>query len=278
MNGPETVTATVYFAPACTIVAESGWWWNSAEGGRGFFIDSNGARLYFVMMGYDVSGHATWYAALASQTATTCTYAGTFATFGGGQTLTGTFQAPTSATNVGNFSLTFTDATHASVQLPGENLTLQRFVYAGNGNPTQPEGAATSLTGIYWNPAEPGRGFAIEIQNGVLYIGGYMYDASGLPVWYVAGPTAPSSPGQAALPRQRCCTGIIISQPPFDSPFVGDWAQFSNGQVLGGPHRAPVVFSGDVGAMALTFQAGQFPNAVLGLPNGNSTKIQRFAY
>jgi hypothetical protein len=278
MSGPASVTATIGFTPACLIAGESGWWWNSAESGRGIFIDNNGARLYFVMMGYDVSGHATWYAALASQTSSACTYAGTFASFGGGQTLTGAFQAPTSVTNLGNFSLTFTDATHAKVQLPGENLTIQRFIYAGNGSATQAEGTPTALTGIYWNPAEPGRGFAIEIQNGVLYMGGYMYDASGLPVWYIVPPTTPAVPLQAAQPRQRCCVGIIISQPPFDGPFLGDWVQFAHGQVLGGPYRAPVVFSGDVGAMSLTFQAGQFPNAVLGLPNGGSTNIQRFAY
>jgi hypothetical protein len=280
MNGPQTATATIGLTPVCMISGQGGWWWNSAEGGRGYFIDNNNAgRLYFVMMGYDVSGHATWYAALASQAASTCTYTGTLASFGGGQTLTGAFQAPTSATNIGNFSLTFTDATHANVQLPGETLALQRFMYTAAGSSTFPASIAAQLTGIYWNPEEPGRGFAIEIQNGVLYIGGYMYDASGLPVWYVVAPTAPYSPLQASQPRQRCCTGIILGPPPpFDSPFLGDWAQFSNGQVLGGPYRAPVVFSGDVGAMSLMFQGGQTPNAVLGLPNGNSTILQRFTY
>jgi hypothetical protein len=276
MNAPQTVTATIGSMPVCTIAGQSGWWWNFAEGGRGFFIDNNGARIYFVMMGYDVSGHATWYAALASQTASTCTYKGTLATFGGGQTLTGAFQALTTVTNVGNFSLTFTDATHANVQLPGETLTIQRFIYAGNGNLTQLAAAASGLTGIYWNPEEPGRGYAIEIQAGILYMGAYMYDASGLPVWYVVGPTTPLSSSQASQPRQRCCTGIIVSQ-PIES-FVGNWAQFSNGQVLGGPYRAPVVFSGDVGAMGITFESGQYPNAVLGLPNGGQTIIQRFTY
>ena len=38
-------------------------------------------------------------------------------------------------------------------------------------------------TGWYWNPAENGRGFAIERQGDVLFLAGFMYEVSGAQVW-----------------------------------------------------------------------------------------------
>ena len=35
---------------------------------------------------------------------------------------------------------------------------------------------ATPQTGWWWNPAESGRGFFVESENGVTFIGAYLYD------------------------------------------------------------------------------------------------------
>lgn len=40
--------------------------------------------------------------------------------------------------------------------------------------------------GLWWNAAEPGRGFNIEVQNSFLYFAGYLYNADGTAQWYVA--------------------------------------------------------------------------------------------
>ena len=46
--------------------------------------------------------------------------------------------------------------------------------------------AFTPESGQYWNPEEPGSGFAIEIQDNYLFITFYVYDEDGFPVWYTS--------------------------------------------------------------------------------------------
>jgi len=41
--------------------------------------------------------------------------------------------------------------------------------------------------GWWWNPNESGRGFFVESQNGVTFVGAYFYDADGHAKWLVAG-------------------------------------------------------------------------------------------
>jgi hypothetical protein len=41
-------------------------------------------------------------------------------------------------------------------------------------------------TGQWWDPAESGRGFNVEIQNGVMTLTVYTYDAAGNAQWYLA--------------------------------------------------------------------------------------------
>jgi hypothetical protein len=44
--------------------------------------------------------------------------------------------------------------------------------------------AATPENGWWWNPDEPGRGFNIETQNGIVFIATFVYDDAGNPIWY----------------------------------------------------------------------------------------------
>src|SRR6185503_20533737 len=39
---------------------QTGWWWNTTEGGRGFSIEVAGNHLVLASYLYDVSGRATW--------------------------------------------------------------------------------------------------------------------------------------------------------------------------------------------------------------------------
>jgi hypothetical protein len=283
LDQPTSVFAV--FTPACAANGENGWWFSSVEPGRGFFIDNITSELYFVLMGYDAAGNATWYAGTAAAAATGCTYSGALYSFAGGQTLTGAFQAPTSAVTVGSFSLTYIDATHADLELPGKSLSIQRFVYASNGDTAHPQGPANPVTGIYWNYLEPGRGFAIEVQNDELYIGSYMYGANGDPVWYVSGPLQEVSiPFRESPPRERCCVGIIITPPTppppqFQTSFVGKWVQYGNGQSLGGSYRTPSEINYNVGTLSLGFGLTDTPNlAYLILPDGRELVQDHFLY
>lgn len=50
-------------------------------------------------------------------------------------------------------------------------------------------GAFQPRTGHWWNPNESGRGFNIDIQNGVMVLAVYTYDMAGNAQWYLASGT-----------------------------------------------------------------------------------------
>ncbi|HEY8622271.1 MAG TPA: hypothetical protein VIM74_00270 [Casimicrobiaceae bacterium] len=70
-------------------------------------------------------------------------------------------------------------------------------------------------SGWYFNPAESGRGFNIEIQGNTLFMAGFIYDAAGNPIWVVSG-------------------GPMAS----DHTYSGAAFQTANGQPLGGSYHA----------------------------------------
>lgn len=83
--------------------------------------------------------------------------------------------------------------------------------------------------GWWWNPAEPGRGFSIEVSGNRLFFAAYMYDSSGRSTWYV-------SSGRTSL----------------DGSLFGEaMSEYANGQTLSGPYRAPTATG--VGSLALAF-------------------------
>lgn len=46
--------------------------------------------------------------------------------------------------------------------------------------------AITPATGAWYNPAESGRGFIIEVQNSTLSMASYVYDSKGNQIWYTS--------------------------------------------------------------------------------------------
>lgn len=76
--------------------------------------------------------------------------------------------------------------------------------------------------GWYWNPAESGRGFNIEIQDNALFMSAFVYRPDGTAAWYVGG-------------------GPMSS----DRAWSGDLYETANGQCIGCSHRAPdLILSG----------------------------------
>src|ERR1700734_524864 len=177
--------ANAQFTPA------SGYWWNSSQSGRGFVIEIQGNQMFMAGFLYAASGEATWVASVGPMTSAT-EYSGSLVTYSGGQTLAGAYQVPSLSPSLGTLSLSFTDASHANLTWPGGTLAIERFDFGPGGSATaQPAGSAQ--TGWWWNPAESGRGFAIEVQGNQMYLAGYMYDSAGNPTWYVASGAMSSS-------------------------------------------------------------------------------------
>lgn len=241
-----------YLSSAAAITPQTGWWWNPSESGRGFSIEVNGNNLF--MAGYLYAadtGQAIWFVSGGSMSSSS-TYQGTMTAYGYGQTLTGAYVAPVPTVNIGTISLSFTDTAHGTLTWPGGTIPIERFNIVANGVNAarasfQPE------TGWWWNPGESGRGFALEIQNGVMFMAGYMYDTAGNPLWY-------SSANQ------------MSSQ----NLYQGNWVQYANGQTLMGAYRPPVVANSNAGSLQIQFQSTT--TGILTLPDGRAIPISRFRF
>jgi DNA-binding beta-propeller fold protein YncE len=254
MNSAHTVTANFVLGTSATapsVVPQTGYWYNPAESGRGFTIEYNGTKLFMAAFLYDPSGRSTWYG--AGPTAMTgSNFSAPLTAYSGGQTLTGTYQAPTPGTSPGNISITFTDARNGMLTWPGGMIPITRFQFVPNGLSSPPT-ATQPQTGWWFNPNESGRGYAIEVQDNSAFIAAYMYDDFGNPVWYDSGPAALTN----------------------NNTYQGNWTSITGGQTLTGTYQAP---TGVTNAGNLTIQFASPTAGTLTLPNGNQIPIQRFGF
>lgn len=102
-------------------------------------------------------------------------------------------------------------------------------------------------SGWYWNPAESGRGFNVEVQDNKLFVSGFVYDASGNPQWFVSG-------------------GVMSS----DREYSGTAYATAGGQCLGCAYRAPTNVA--FGTLTLSFANEQTATLTL---NGSAVALQR---
>jgi hypothetical protein len=199
-----------------------GWWWNPAENGRGFFIEMKGNQLFMAGYFYADDGRGMW-AVSGGPITDTSHYSGRLLTVSGGQTLTGTYHAPTSSTDLGPITLTFTDDTHGTMTWPGGSVQIERQVFGGTAQPSfQP-------SGWWWNANESGRGYSVEVQGDTMFFVAFMYDGAGNPVWYI-------STGKMSSPTH----------------FAGLLQTISGGQTLTGAYKPPTT-STNVGAVTIDF-------------------------
>jgi hypothetical protein len=232
-----------------TIAPVSGYWWNPSQTGNGFVIEIQNNQLFMAGFLYANSGEATWVATLGPMSSSS-SYAGTLFTDSGGQTLTGAYQGPPqSTTTLGPISITFITDTKATIVWPGGTENIQRFDIIPGGS-TATQASTNPQTGWWFNANESGRGFGIEVQNGNIWIAGYMYDASGNPTWYLA-------------------TGTLL-----DGAYTGQWTQYQGGLTLNGGYKTPTVANAAVGPITAQFSS---PSAgTLTLPNGKQIPLTRF--
>jgi hypothetical protein len=188
---------------------QTGWWWNPGESGRGFFVESRDGITFIGAYLYDNDGHATWYVAGGTND-DSYSYTGPLYNMSGGQTLFGSYVAAAGPNHVGTIAVHFSDDTHGTVTWPGGTVAIEREPFGTGAAPFQP------AEGWWWNPAESGSGYSMEVQGSNLFAVAFMYDDAGRAVWYfTAGPMA--SP----------------------TTYHGDVLQFAGGQTMGGPYRPP---------------------------------------
>jgi hypothetical protein len=233
---------------------QTGWWWNPAEGGRGYSIEVAGNHIFFASYLYDVSGRATWLVASGNTQMDGSVFTGNLEAYAGGQTLGGAYKAPSGPTKPGEITLAFNDATTGTMIWPGGAVAIERFSIVPNGvNLAAQQGQPES--GWWWNPSESGRGFFLEWQGGELFMAGYMYDDQGSPIWYLGTNTSPSTNLQA---------------------FSSSWWQFANGATLTGPYKPAQRVNDNVAPVTITFSGSE--NAIMTLPGGRTTALRRFRF
>jgi hypothetical protein len=109
---------------------QAGWWYAPSEGGRGYAIEVQGDVMYLAAYMYDSQGNPVWYLSTGPMTSTLL-YQGQLQQYGGGQTLTGTYQAPSVVNaTVGTVTLQFSSPTTATLTLPdGEQVQITRYPF-----------------------------------------------------------------------------------------------------------------------------------------------------
>lgn len=232
------------------ITPQTGWWWNPSQNGRGFMIEKRGGNLFMASYLYETDGRASWYASGGAMGASS--YQGVLSAYGGGQTLTGAYVPPVSLGSAGSISLQLTSATSGTLTWPGGTIPVERFNIVANGINAAPA-AFQPESGWWWNSAESGRGFGLEIQGGTLFMAGYMYDTQGNPIWY-------SSSGAMTT----------------SSSYTGAWVQWANGQSLSGSYKAPIIANANVGNVSLQFTSTT--SAIMTLPDNRQIALTRFLF
>jgi hypothetical protein len=216
--------AAVFCGPAAA-APETGWWWNASENGRGFFVESHDGTFFLGGYFYNDDGHATWLVA-GGANADPYHYTGPLLAESGGQTLFGMYTPPSRSDNVGPVTVAFSDDTHGTITWPGGTIPIVRYAFGTGVADFQP------FTGWWWNPAESGSGYSVEVQGDSIFIIGYMYDVGGRPVWYL-------SAGKMSSP----------------STYSGPLLQFAGGQTMTGPYHPPSTTPVTVGTLDVEFIA-----------------------
>jgi hypothetical protein len=111
--------------------------------------------------------------------------------------------------------------------------------------------AVTPKTGIWYSPAESGRGYAIEVNGNTMVLAMYAYDSSGNPLWYLA-------------------SGSLTNN---GANFQSTLDKYAGGQCVTCDYTAPTL-NGNDGVIAIQFTSDT--SGVVTLPGGHRVNIQPF--
>lgn len=113
---------------------ETGWWWNPNEGGRGYFIETQGKTAFMSAYTYDRLGKPTWYVTQGNVDTGTG-YLGQWGQYADGQTLFGNYVSPVTASEydedtTGSVQIQFRSPRSATLTLPnGWKIPIERFSF-----------------------------------------------------------------------------------------------------------------------------------------------------
>lgn len=244
-------------AAAVTVAVDpqSGWWWNPVEGGSGYAIERQGNQLFLSAFLYESNGIATWYVSTLTRQVDG-TFYGSLLRYSGGQSLLGAYKPAAGTTTPANVVLTFRTSAAGTLSIQPTDLTAPRLISIERFPISSPAFSVSNgnfESGWWWNEAEGGRGFFIEVQGSTAFIGSFMYDNVGQPVWYVS---------TASLQGAQYLSGSLL--------------QYANGQSLTGTYKPAAPIGTMIGNMAFNFTSANTANMVL--PNGVVVPVKRFVF
>jgi cytochrome c553 len=236
--------------PPGAVRPETGIWWNPAEPGRGFVLEYGQGFAAFSAFYYRDDGRPDWATTAIRYDGAVPRVEGALNQFRDGQALLAPWREPVPAPSPGTLSIRFDAPARATLDLPGGRVQIER-VLLNPGSSALAPATGYPEPGIWWNPAEGGRGFVLDVQGTQLLVGAYLYDTDGTPAWLTTNGPMPT--------RFR---------------FEGDWYRFVDGQTLRGAYRASRRVEPPVGRVVIDFES---PRAgTLTLPDGRRIPIVRF--
>lgn len=237
--------------PPTPVVPQTGWYWNAAQSGRGFFVEQRGGNVFMAGFHYANDGDATWFVGQGTAGSSVLLQS-EMLMFANGQTLTGAYRAPVADVSPGVLTLRAPTTSTLDLAWPGGTVALTRFPFADGATVRAPQ-AGSPQSGWWWYDQEAGRGFAIEFQADKVFIAGFMYADDGSATWYVS-------------------NGTMLSPTAYE----GVWLAFRDGQAMGGPYRAPTLLQPDAGMIVLEFTDAT--HGTLTLPDGRDIPLTRFEF
>jgi len=230
--------------------AQTGWWWNPDEPGRGLFLETNGAAAFLGWFAYESAGDWLWQVSRA-EILTRRFFRGSLSTFRNGQVLGGSYKAPTSLSGGTAFDFSLSSATRATMTAGGTNVALERFTFA-NGGIGADRASFVPETGWWWTPSEGGTGYAIEVQGNRLMLGVFHYDSDGSSRWSIS---------MATMTSPHVFEGTLVS--------------YRGGQALGQSFREPDSAT-QTGHITVMFS--DTTHAIVLLPGGRQVLIERYRF
>jgi hypothetical protein len=106
----------------------TGWWYDPVYQGMGFFIDARGGTMAMVWYNYRGDGNPRWWTSTGPFSDGAQIYSGSLDGWKGGQCLGCPYQMPQQMEGEGGtISINFIDSTHATAEVNGTTLHIERF-------------------------------------------------------------------------------------------------------------------------------------------------------
>jgi hypothetical protein len=237
-----TVTASNGVLPAATqpftiVIAATrnyqGLWWNDppgSESGWGVNFAHQGDTIFVTWFTYGADGKPTWFIILADKTGDGV-YAGPVSIVTGPPFYAVPFDpALVTETIIGNATLTFADATHATFAYTVHDISQVKQILRQEYATPVPNctwgvqadlSVATNYQDLWWrSPAgsESGWGINFTQQGDIIFATWFTYGPDGAPTWFII--LAERQPGNVFTGPVSTVTGPPFNAEPFDPALV----------------------------------------------------------